>query len=61
MAQKLDSFGIVGLGKMGAGMAENALAKKFGVVGLDTHAVPDELKRAGLKVCHRARGISPRF
>jgi 6-phosphogluconate dehydrogenase len=49
MSQPLDSFGIVGLGKMGAGMAKNALARKFGVAGLDTRLVSDDLKRAGLK------------
>ena len=49
MSQTLDRFGIVGLGKMGAGMAKNALARKFGVAGLDTHPVPDDLKRDGLK------------
>ncbi len=66
MSQTLDSFGIVGLGKMGAGMAENALAKKYGVVGLDTHAVSDELKRAGLKVATALKDFAtllkpPRF
>jgi len=49
MSQPLDSFGIVGLGKMGAGIAQNALAKKFGVAGLDTRPVSDDLKRVGLK------------
>ena len=42
MSQPLDSFGIVGLGKMGAGMAKNALAKKFSVAGLDTRPISDE-------------------
>jgi 6-phosphogluconate dehydrogenase len=49
MSNPICSFGIVGLGKMGAGLAENALKKGFEVVGLDTHAVPEDLKRAGLK------------
>ena len=49
MSQPLNSFGIVGLGKMGAGMAKNALAKKFSVAGLDTRPISDDLKRAGLK------------
>lgn len=49
MSQPLDSFGIIGLGKMGADLAENALAKGYGVAGLDTHPLSDELKRAGVK------------
>jgi 6-phosphogluconate dehydrogenase len=49
MSQTLDSFGIVGLGKMGAGMAKNALANHFGVAGLDTRPISDDLTRAGLK------------
>jgi 6-phosphogluconate dehydrogenase len=49
MPQPLDSIGIVGLGKMGAGLAENALAKKFTVAGFDTRLISDDLKRAGLK------------
>ncbi len=49
MSQPLDSFGIIGLGKMGAGMAKNALAHHFGVAGLDTRPISDDLKRAGLK------------
>src|ERR1700690_1112548 len=49
MSNSIRSFGIVGLGKMGAGLAANALGKGFGVVGLDSHAVPEDLTRAGLQ------------
>ena len=49
MKNPIRSFGIVGLGKMGAGLAANALEKGFEVAGVDTHSIPDELQRAGFK------------
>jgi 6-phosphogluconate dehydrogenase len=49
MPNSIRQFGIVGLGKMGAGLARNALGKGFAVAGLDAHAVPDALKRDGLQ------------
>jgi 6-phosphogluconate dehydrogenase len=49
MPNPIRHFAIVGLGKMGAGLARNALGKGLTVAGLDTHAVPDDLKRAGLQ------------
>lgn len=47
MSDPVSRFGIVGLGKMGAGLAENALAHGFGVAGVDTHPVSDALLRKG--------------
>jgi 3-hydroxyisobutyrate dehydrogenase-like beta-hydroxyacid dehydrogenase len=41
-------FGVIGLGKMGGGLALQALEKGFRVVGLSRDGAPDELKRAGL-------------
>jgi 6-phosphogluconate dehydrogenase len=49
MNASIHSFGIIGLGKMGGGLAANALEKGFEVAGVDTHSIPDELQRAGLK------------
>lgn len=50
MPESPRQFGIVGLGKMGAGIARNALAKGFAVAGTDSHAIADGgLKAAGLK------------
>ena len=49
MSDAIHAFGIVGLGKMGADLAENALAKGSAVVGLDTHPESAELQRAGVK------------
>jgi 6-phosphogluconate dehydrogenase len=49
MTASIHSFGIIGLGKMGGGLAANALEKGFEVAGVDTHSIPDELQRAGLK------------
>ena len=66
MAGSIDSIGIIGLGKMGAGMAENAIAKGYKVAGMDTHAVANELKRDGLKVATDLKALAallptPRF
>jgi 6-phosphogluconate dehydrogenase len=49
MSDPLRSFGIVGLGKMGAGLAENALAHGFGVAGFDTRPVSDALVQQGVQ------------
>jgi 6-phosphogluconate dehydrogenase len=48
MTETIRSFGIVGLGKMGGGIARNALAKGLRVVGVDTHAPGPDLLEAGL-------------
>jgi len=48
MTNSIHSFGIVGLGKMGAGLAANALGKGYEVTGLDLHSIPHELQKAGL-------------
>jgi 6-phosphogluconate dehydrogenase len=41
-------FGIVGLGRMGANLALQALEKGIRVVGFDVKKAPDELARAGM-------------
>jgi len=58
MSPAIRSFGIIGLGKMGADLALNAIGKGFAVVGLDLHAVPDELTRAGLKSAADVAGLA---
>jgi 6-phosphogluconate dehydrogenase len=58
MPNSIRSFGIVGLGKMGAGLAANALEQGFEVVGLDTHSVPADLQRAGLKAAPDLKGLA---
>jgi 6-phosphogluconate dehydrogenase len=60
------ALGIVGLGKIGADLAKNALAKGFDVAGTDTHAVPDDLTKAGLKAAKDLKQLAalltpPRF
>lgn len=60
------SFGIVGLGKMGADLALNALHHGYGVVGMDTHAVAGDLTGKGLKAVTDAKQLAalltpPRF
>jgi 6-phosphogluconate dehydrogenase len=49
MPNPVQRLGIVGLGKMGADLAKNALAKGFAVAGTDTRAVTDDLTKAGLQ------------
>ena len=66
MTASIHSFGIIGLGKMGGGLAANALEKGFEVAGVDTHSIPDELQRAGLKVAADLKALAtllprPRF
>jgi 6-phosphogluconate dehydrogenase len=41
-------FGVVGLGKMGGGLARQALEKGIRVVGASRHGAPPELIKAGL-------------
>jgi len=50
MSDPIRRFAIVGLGKMGGGLALNAMEKGFDVCGVDSHAVSGELTKAGLKV-----------
>src|SRR3546814_10624528 len=42
-------FGLVGLGRMGGGLARQALENGLSVVGFDAAGISDELLRAGLK------------
>ena len=44
----MKTFGVVGLGRMGGGLAFQALGKGYTVVGMDTHAPNDELVKAGI-------------
>jgi len=48
MSETRREIGIVGLGKMGAGLAAQALEKGITVAGFDQHPPPDELTAAGL-------------
>ena len=62
----IHSFAIVGLGKMGAGLAINAIEKGFTVAGVDTHTIPEDLKKAGLKAAADLKQLAallprPRF
>jgi 6-phosphogluconate dehydrogenase len=43
------SIGIIGLGKMGAGIARHALRQGLHVVGVDKHPIAQDLVDAGLK------------
>ena len=66
MPHTLQSFGIVGLGKMGADLAKNALSKGFDVAGMDAHPVPDDLTHDGLRPATDLMGLAallpaPRF
>lgn len=66
MPATIHSLGIVGLGKMGADLAKNAIAHGFTVAGTDTRAVSDDLTRAGLKAAKDLKHLAallpqPRF
>ena len=66
MPAPICNLGIVGLGKMGADLAKNALAHGFGVAGTDTHDIAAQLIQAGLKPATDLKQLaallpSPRF
>lgn len=48
MAQAKREFGVVGLGRMGGGLAAQALERGMRVIGHDSHATPETLRSAGL-------------
>jgi 6-phosphogluconate dehydrogenase len=56
-------FGVIGLGKMGGGLAQHALTKGFGVVGLDKRQPSEVLRAAGMAtasdVAALARALEP--
>jgi 6-phosphogluconate dehydrogenase len=54
MAEPIRHFAIVGLGKMGANLAENALQKKYSVAGIDPKGAPENLKKLGLQTMQMA-------
>lgn len=58
MSEPIRSFSIIGLGKMGADLALNALAHGFQVTGLDTHAVPEELIAKGLRPANNIANLA---
>jgi len=57
MANVKREFGVVGLGKMGANIALQALEKGIQVVGFDLKKMPDELGNAGLVGIHSLEGF----
>lgn len=56
MAKKIE-FGIVGLGRMGADLALQALSQGMRVVGTDLKGAPDSLKKAGFVELKDLRGF----
>jgi len=57
MANIKREFGIVGLGRMGANLALQALEKGMRVVGFDIKKVPEELIRAGMVQIENIEGF----
>ncbi len=49
MVQVMQEFGVVGLGRMGGGLAMQALGKKMEVAGFELRGASAELRKAGLK------------
>ena len=55
------AFGLVGLGRMGANLALQALEKKIRVIGFDLKGAPEELRRAGLEAVKDLIGFRTRL
>lgn len=49
MVKVTNEFGVIGLGRMGGGLAMQALEKKMVVAGFELRGASDELRQAGLK------------
>ena len=49
MSDGIREFGVVGLGRIGGGLAVQAIEKGYRVVGYARHGVPDDLKKAGVQ------------
>jgi 6-phosphogluconate dehydrogenase len=49
MVQVINEFGVVGLGRMGGGLAMQALEKRMVVAGFELRGASAELRKAGLK------------
>lgn len=66
MTDSIRQLGIIGLGKMGAGLAHNAMVRGLTVAGLDRQGVPAALQRDGLKAAADVKALvallpQPRF
>lgn len=57
MADVKREFGVIGLGRMGANLALQALEKGMRVVGFDIKGVPEELSRIGMVAISRVEGF----
>jgi 6-phosphogluconate dehydrogenase len=57
MSEHKREFGVIGLGRMGGGLAHQALDRGMNVVGYDKGGVPDPLKQAGVVAVEAAQGL----
>lgn len=57
MSSSIDFFGVIGLGRMGADLAVNAIGNGFSVAGLDPHANAGEMKKAGVRLAPDLSGL----
>jgi 6-phosphogluconate dehydrogenase len=57
MTEHQREFGVVGLGRMGGGLALQALGKDMKVIGFDKGGVPEPLIEAGMVDAGTARGL----
>jgi 6-phosphogluconate dehydrogenase len=57
MSNPIDTFGIIGLGRMGADLALNAAGKGFTVAGFDPHAAASEMEKAGIRLAPDLSGL----
>jgi 6-phosphogluconate dehydrogenase len=57
MSNSIDTFGIIGLGRMGADLALNATGKGYSVIGFDPHADAGDMKKAGIRLVPDLAGL----
>lgn len=57
MAEHRREFGVVGLGRIGGGLALQALGKDYHVVGLDQRGASEELVEAGIDAVEAVEGF----
>lgn len=57
MPNSIDTFGVVGLGRMGADLALNAIGKGCAVAGFDPHVNTDEMKKSGIRLAPDLAGL----
>jgi 6-phosphogluconate dehydrogenase len=58
MSPSIQRFGVVGLGKMGSGVALNAIDHGYSVAAVDTHPISAEMQKAGVKAAENVEQLA---